>query len=84
MAAMSVSIKIAWVNVWRYRHLGMIVCSVNVGTPNNGERDDDSVAWVAIGPSDDGLVILIGRVITGTHEKTSQGRLSKRDMRAHG
>ncbi|KER19924.1 LOW QUALITY PROTEIN: hypothetical protein T265_15428 [Opisthorchis viverrini] len=35
-------------------------CSVNVHT-NNGERNDVSVTWVAVVPSDDGLVILIGR-----------------------
>ncbi|KER28788.1 hypothetical protein T265_13518, partial [Opisthorchis viverrini] len=38
--------------------------SVNVRTPNNGERNDGSVAWVAVGPADDSLLILIGRVIT--------------------
>ncbi|GAA57044.1 catenin delta-2, partial [Clonorchis sinensis] len=35
-------------------------CSVNVRTPNNGERNGGSVAWVAVVPFDDSLVILIG------------------------
>ncbi|KER19164.1 hypothetical protein T265_15635, partial [Opisthorchis viverrini] len=37
---------------------------VNVRKPNNGERNDGSAAWVAVVPSDDGLVILIGLAIT--------------------
>ncbi|KAG5449614.1 hypothetical protein CSKR_104152 [Clonorchis sinensis] len=35
--------------------------SVNVRTPNNGERNDSSAAWVAFVPSDGSLVILIGQ-----------------------
>ncbi|KER31807.1 hypothetical protein T265_02037 [Opisthorchis viverrini] len=38
--------------------------SVNVRAPNNCERNDGSVAWVAVVPSDDSLVILSERVTT--------------------
>ncbi|KER21640.1 hypothetical protein T265_10084 [Opisthorchis viverrini] len=41
-----------------------IMVQLQLCTPENGGWNDGSVVWVAVVPSDDSLVILIGRAIT--------------------